>query len=75
MRQSIDRLLEFFSCPMPALESLEKQEQRRQMEKIIQKQSNGVDYSAMLAHCSSFKELQFVALKKIEKRLEKSGRS
>jgi hypothetical protein len=60
VEQDVDRLLEFFSCPMPALVSLSKSEQRRQMRKIISQKRNIDDFFELLAHCSSFKELQYV---------------
>jgi hypothetical protein len=70
VKQCIDRLLEFFSCPMPALEPLSKHEQRRQMRKIFQEPIKNEDPLTVIAHCRSFKELQCVALEG-KKQLEK----
>jgi hypothetical protein len=61
VEQDVNRLLEFFSCPMPALVSLSQYEQRRQMRNIIWQDGNHVELFEMLAHWSSFKELQYVA--------------
>jgi electron transfer flavoprotein alpha/beta subunit len=61
VEQDVDRLLEFFSCPMPALVSLSKDEQRRQMRKNIRQKGNVEEFLETLAHCSSFKQLQYVA--------------
>jgi hypothetical protein len=58
--QGIDRVLEFVSCPMPALTSLSKHEQRRQIRNIVRQGIQG-DNSAMLAHCTSVAELRYVA--------------
>jgi hypothetical protein len=61
VEKDVDQLLEFFSCPMPALVSLSKDEQRRQMRKNIRQKGNVEEFLEMLAHCSSFKQLQYVA--------------
>jgi hypothetical protein len=61
VEQDVNRLLEFFSCPMPALVSLSKDEQRRQICAILKRKDYGEEYFGMLAHCSSFRELQYVA--------------
>ena len=58
--QDVNRVLEFFSCPMPGFALLSEREQRRQMHEMV-KPGNGREASAMLAHCSSVKELQYVA--------------
>jgi hypothetical protein len=60
VEQNIDQILEFFSCPMPALTLLSKNEQRRQMCNIMW-QGSEEDRGAMLAHCKSLKELQYAA--------------
>jgi hypothetical protein len=70
VEQNINRVLEYLSCPMPALEPFSKHEQRRQMRKIVRRQGNNADYCAMLAHCSSVKELRYVAQEE-KKYLEK----
>jgi len=44
---------------MPALASLSKREQRRRMRKIV-KGGSSEEWYALVAHCSSFKKLQYV---------------
>jgi electron transfer flavoprotein alpha/beta subunit len=61
VEREVDRLLEFFSCPMPALVSLSKAEQRRQMQMKGITGNDDENYYAMLAHCSNFKDLQCLA--------------
>ena len=60
LEQDVNQVLEFFSCPMPALASLNKREQRRQMREIIERGSNE-EWHALRAHCSSVEELRYVA--------------
>jgi len=60
-QQDLDRVLEFFSCPMPALASLSKREQRRRMRVLAFKGRSAEARHALVAHCSSVEELQFLA--------------
>jgi hypothetical protein len=60
LERDINRLLEYFSCPMPTLASLSKDDQYKRMRKITILGKSAENW-AMRAHCNTFRDLQFMA--------------
>jgi hypothetical protein len=75
--KEIDQLLRFFSCIMPTLTGFSKHAQRDQIWRMVHSSKTTVEaFWAMVAHCSSVEELQYIAYEqKIRIKQEKAYKS
>lgn len=70
VERDLNQLLDFFSCPMPALKSLSKLQQQIEIRRLVADDTFGKQDDKLAAHCNCFKDLQFLA-SEIRKRASK----
>lgn len=59
VERDVDQVLEYFSCPITGLVQLPQEQQRHKMHQMLRDDS--VNHKrAVLAHCRTFKDLQYV---------------
>lgn len=60
VEKDVDRMLEYFWCPIPGLVPLPKSQQLQKLRDLMHSGSV-IERLAAVAHCRSFKDLQYLA--------------
>jgi hypothetical protein len=61
VEEELDELLDFFSCPMRALQFLSISQRKSEIRRLVTDDTFEKQSSVLQAHCKSFKNLQFLA--------------